>query len=376
MVSTVRQPASPTGLLSARTTRRRLAALAVIPVLAAGLTACDSDNKSTDTSKSLTKVVYLTAAATFGREGYVLVAKEKGFFREAGLDVEVQGGAAGDNNLKVLASGKADYAAIDFTGGLMRAGNGVFADYVFTAALNQDTIISLMAIEGRGIGRENDLPGKTMAAVPGSVPITLFPAYAKAAHIDEKSVKIVKLAFPQLTPALVQGEVDAVGLFSPGAPLVQKAINDNKITVMENGKPRPAKVIVLDYGKYIPDSYGNALVTTRKHLSDDRDQVKKFTEALVKGLRWSVDNPDAAGEIIHKTWETTDATEAAEELRILDNFVGDPAVQGKFRESKIAQAAALAQSLGLMPPQPDPATFPRTFIDFDIMGAAPVGGVG
>src|SRR5262245_37695586 len=71
-------------------TRRSLLALGPTVAFAA---ACSS-NKPTPKTNPLDKVKYRTGFATFGREGDVVVAKEKGYFREAGLDVEILVGTA------------------------------------------------------------------------------------------------------------------------------------------------------------------------------------------------------------------------------------------------------------------------------------------
>lgn len=51
--------------------------------------------------KQLDKVTYLTAFGAVGRDAFAWVAQEKGYFKESGLDVTIQLGAATGENLKV-----------------------------------------------------------------------------------------------------------------------------------------------------------------------------------------------------------------------------------------------------------------------------------
>ena len=96
--------------------RRYLRSIAVLSVAAAALAAagCSSGDKSTDKSATpakVTKITYLTAFGAVGRDAFVWVAKDKGYFKDAGIDIDIQLGAATDTNLKALAAGQAQFAA-------------------------------------------------------------------------------------------------------------------------------------------------------------------------------------------------------------------------------------------------------------------------
>src|SRR5918995_2061700 len=54
---------------------------------------------------------YATSFGNFGRDAYVYVAIEKGYFRQANLDVSVTSGPGSVDNMKFVAAGRLDYAA-------------------------------------------------------------------------------------------------------------------------------------------------------------------------------------------------------------------------------------------------------------------------
>src|SRR5687768_5122606 len=83
---------------------------------------------STESGSNTDKVTYVTAFGAVGRDAFAWVALEKGYFREAGLDVTIQLGAATTENVKVLAAGRAQFANIDLTGLWILAGKGQFRD--------------------------------------------------------------------------------------------------------------------------------------------------------------------------------------------------------------------------------------------------------
>src|SRR3954447_4484310 len=168
-----------------RTFTRTLVAAALATTLAAAA-GCSDDGDDTSASggtQTLEKITYLTSFGTFGRDSYAYVAKEKGYFRDAGFDVEIKPGAGSGEGIKQIVAGTAQFTPIDLTGGLLAAG-GPAKTTGFTAvgAIQQRTMAAIMSLDGYGINSPKDLEGKTLADTPGSVVRSLFPTYAKAAN--------------------------------------------------------------------------------------------------------------------------------------------------------------------------------------------------
>ena len=126
------------------------------------------------------KVSFLTGLSIQGREAYVYVAMEKGYFKDAGLEVEVKPGQGTNANLQLLQSGQVDFAVLDITGALIEYGKGTFKDFTIVNAIQQRNLACLMALEGSGIAGPKDLAGKKIAYIPGGVVRTLFPTYAES----------------------------------------------------------------------------------------------------------------------------------------------------------------------------------------------------
>src|SRR6185312_11854423 len=106
---------------------RRVTRLIGVAVATAALvltSACTGNDDKTagagsGTSGALEKVTYLTGVNIQGREAYMYVAQEKGFFKDAGFDVDVKPGIGSEANLKLLQAGQADYAMVDLSAGLI-----------------------------------------------------------------------------------------------------------------------------------------------------------------------------------------------------------------------------------------------------------------
>src|SRR5262245_35053293 len=102
---------------------RLVGTVAALAAMALTVGCSKSDESTTTDTKpangALEKVTYLTGASILGREAYIYIAIEKGYFKDAGLDVTVQAGKGTNPNLVLLQSGKVDFAALDITGSII-----------------------------------------------------------------------------------------------------------------------------------------------------------------------------------------------------------------------------------------------------------------
>jgi NitT/TauT family transport system substrate-binding protein len=319
---------------------RRSRALAVLlaTVLAAA-SGCSSSSGSGSASSSgkIDKVSYVTGFGAVGRDSFVWVAKEKGFFKQAGIEVDIQKGAGNVPNLTMLKSNQAQFAALDFTGAVILAGQGKFADWRAVAAVHQQTLVSIMTTADTGISTPKDLVGKTVATASGSVSELLFPAYAKLAGIDPKSVTIKGVQATALNGLMAQRKVDALSAFL----LSKKALE----TVSKK------QVVVMPYSTYLSDFYGNAIITKPELISSDPDLVKRFVGAAMKGLQYTVDHPAEAAAILNKAEPTAAVPAAVGEIEAMKPYVPPPAGGpiGQMSQERVARTIASLQGAGLMP---------------------------
>jgi NitT/TauT family transport system substrate-binding protein len=321
-------------------------------VALAAASGCSSSKDGGAAPKEVDKVAYITAFGAVGRDAFAWVAKEKGYFAEAGIEVEVKEGAGNVPNLTALKSGQVQFAALDFTGAVIQAGKGEFADWRAIAAVHQQTLVAVMTTKDTGINSPKDLAGKTMATGAGSVTELLFPAYANLAGLDPKSVKIQGAQTTALNGLMAARQVDALGTFllSRGA----------LATVSKK------EVVVLPYSDYLRDLFGNAIITTPALIQQNPDLVRRFTGAILKGLQYSVDHPEEAATIFNKVKPTYTVAAGVGEIKAMTPYVPGPsgAPVGTMDEARVARSIAILQASGLIPngklTPPDVANF--TFV--------------
>lgn len=300
--------------------RLRRSVIALMAVLGlAMVSACNGgDDKAAD-GDGLQKVNYLTSFGEFGREAYAYVALEKGYFKDAGFDVKITPGSGTVDVMKLVAGGQADYGIGDFTGFAITLAKQKLP-VTTVGAIHQRSMAAIMSLEGLGINKPQDLAGKTIGDQPGSTNTVMFPVYAAAVGIDPKSVTFLPSPPPGLPKLLASGKVPGIGQFVVGEPLVAKADSKHR------------KVITLPYGDHVPDLYGNAIITRSDLAKDHPDQVKKFMNALLKGLQDTYDDPAGAATIMKKYVPDLDVDVATAELKIMQAYIKPKGFNGPLGE--------------------------------------------
>ncbi|WP_230859386.1 ABC transporter substrate-binding protein [Actinoplanes aureus] len=311
------------------------------------MSGCGDSGDSGEDSQPADKITYLTAFGAVGRDAFAWVAQEKGYFRDAGLDVTIRLGAATGENLKVLAAGQAQFANLDLTGTWILSGKGQYTDIRAFAAVHQQTLVSIITLEGSGITEPKHLEGRKLGAATGSVNQLLFPGYAKLAGIDESKVEWVNAPPAQLPTLLASGRVDALSTFLIGQRGIEKAAG---------GK----KTVVLPYSEYLPDLFGNGLIAPTSIVEGDPDLTKRFRDAALKGLQYTLEHPDEAAQILKKAQPAADVTAAVGEITLMAPYVK---ASGVIERDRVAKALATLEGEALI----KPGLTPDTVVDFDLV---------
>lgn len=265
--------------------------------------------------QQLTTINYATSFGNFGRDSYVYVAIEKGYFEQEGFDVKVTPGAGSVDVMKLVAAGRLDYGPVDIGALVVTKANEKLPLRV-TSVIHQNSMSSIFTLEESNITSPKQLEGKTLADAPGSTVRVLFPLYAKRAGIDVSKVTFRDAAPPALPALLAAKQVDGIGQFSVGLPLVSKAAGGKKIRSFK-------------YSKVLPGLLGIGVVASEDKIRSNPDEVRRFNRALMKGLRWALDNPGSAGYILKKYNALADPVVAAQELRIMKFFAQNKQTQKK-----------------------------------------------
>jgi NitT/TauT family transport system substrate-binding protein len=183
-----------------------------------------------------------------------------------------------------------------------------------------------------------------LGAVVGAAPRALFPAYARLAGIDAKTIKWVDATTQNNGTLLATNQVEALATQLTTKPGLEKLAGGRRI-------------LMFPYSDFLNDLYGITIMTHKNIIEKNPDLVRRFNQAIMRGVRYGVNNPAEIAKVLHDVDNSVDADQAAQELAILkpNSLPGGGAPVGTFDETRMAKNIALLQELGLIPAGLTPA---------------------
>jgi signal transduction histidine kinase/ABC-type nitrate/sulfonate/bicarbonate transport system substrate-binding protein len=284
-------------------------------------------------AKELKKVtLQLSWFDQFQFAGYY-IAKEKGFYEDLGLDVEIKPFKFGIDIPKEVNDGKIDFAVGRETLILERIKN---PNIVALYSLFQSTPLILLSTKESGISTISDFSNKRiMTTIDDASEVSI-----KAMIISNK-VKLENLTFLKHTHNindLIYKKTDVISAYISKAPywLQKEGILFN----------------IFDPKKYGFDMYSDMLYTNQNFINYDLNTVLLFKKASLRGWEYAYSNPQESVDLILKDFNSQNLKRdellyEAKELKKLSYF--KTANLGEIRKDKIQRIYDLYNVMGLVP---------------------------
>jgi NitT/TauT family transport system substrate-binding protein len=248
-------------------------------------------------------VTFAQAWVIQGTTSPFYAAIEQGYYRKANLNVKIIRGFGSSDTIKKVAAGAFRYGIGDAGALVIARARG--AKVKLLALETAQSQHAFHTLKGSGIRTPKDLVGKTTGGPAGDVHKTLFPAFARANGIEPSKLKWVTMPASAEIGSLITGKVDVIPFFTIVAPFIQGAAK-------KNGK----EVVTIPWAKWGIDIYSLGVIATDETIAKNRDQVKRFVDATVRGMAWGIENPGRAIEILKKHNPATNAALARKNWEI------------------------------------------------------------
>lgn len=203
-----------------------------------------------------------------------VIARDKGFYKDAGLEVEIRPGGVQINPNPLVATGQATFGMNDAPNLINSRAQGM--PLVAVSACWQLHPGGLYALKETGINEPKDLEGKTLAYDIGG-PWTLVQAMLAKTGVDVSKINLVNASGNEI---LMNGTVDARTGFVINGPV------SLKLAGKETTRLRAA-----DFG--VP-AYADVIFTTEATVKDNPDLIKRFVAANIRGLEYAYAHPEEA----------------------------------------------------------------------------------
>ncbi len=258
---------------------------------------------------ALTNVRFSMDWAFQGPQSCYLLALERGYFREEGLNVTIDRGfGAGDVPVKI-ASGAYEFGVSDPSPTMRMRMSPATAntDIIAPFVLQQGSPLAVMTLTRSGIRTPQDLLGKRVAAPETDGGRQMFPAFARATNLDRNRITWVTVT-PQLRePMLARGEADAITGFETSGVFSLRAV----------GVPRE-QIVSMRYSAFGVNLLSTALLVRRPYAEANPRVVTGMIRAIVRGHIDAFRDPAASIAALVRRDPTAPA--ALEQERLVANF--------------------------------------------------------
>jgi ABC-type nitrate/sulfonate/bicarbonate transport system substrate-binding protein len=216
--------------------------------------------------------------------GLIAVAKEKGFFQQAGIELKTVRYPSGLDSLKAMMRGEAQIATV--------------SDIALASMMHEDPSLRVLAAIGassgsqivarkdRNIHEPKDLSNKRIAYSPGTSSAYYLHSFLLTHHISPNEVTIVPVSVDRQVEVVVSGAVDAVAAFEVYAYLAGKKLGENAVA-WDNQN-------IIDY---------QWLLVSRDKLTQSPEAIKRLLKALIRAEDFVTSHVDKSKAIIARQWE-------------------------------------------------------------------------
>src|SRR5687768_4290145 len=227
------------------------------------------------------------------------VAKDKGFYEEAGLDVTIKPGGPDINPSQVIAGGGADVVIDWMPSALATREKGV--PLVNIAQPFQKSGMMLTCRKETGIKSPQDFKGRTLGVWFGG---NEYPFLSWMSQLG-----LPTTGGPDGVTVLKQGfNVDP--LLQKQADCISTMTYNEYWQVIDAGIPAE-ELVVFKYEDQGVATLEDGIYTLESSLKDPAmvDKLARFVKASMRGWEWAVQNPDEAADIVLENDETGAQTE-------------------------------------------------------------------
>jgi NitT/TauT family transport system substrate-binding protein len=263
----------------------------------------------------------------------IFVAIDKGYFAEAGLNVEAVRGFGGIRTANELDQGMFEFAYIDPLSVALNRSKGGAARMI--GGINMRLPAGACFVKERHvITKPADLAGLRFGAGQSSAIQALLPAWLKGNGVDPVRVEQIQLDPAIVVSSLVEGRIDAAECWLGNSmALFDKAAKAKGVTI--------GRIAYADFGL---DVYGSGFAARDTLIEKDPELVRAFLKAAYRGYADAARDPKAALAVIRKHYPLLDEAVTERQIRETADLMAAEGGSHRLKPEKVARTVTYLQA--------------------------------
>lgn len=272
---------------------------------------------------------------------FLYLAREKGWFADAGIDLEIIAGQGSTVAVKTVGVGETTFAIADVA--TVARGWEAGVPIVAAAVLLKESPTVVYSLKAKNITRMSDLCGKKLGINIKSTTTEQYRAMLRIANLKDCDITEIPIAGGG-AKELMAGAVDAAVIFSYEEP-----------AQLESKGQELNLISASDFFKL----YSLSIIASADTASKKKDLVDAFVKVVIKSIRYELQNPEEAKQAFFKT--APEADKAYENLKfgLFTKLLvaDDPKAEaiGKGTQEGWSHSLKLLHELGIVKTEIDPA---------------------
>jgi len=225
---------------------------------------------------------------TQGSDAPILLALEKGYFANEGLNVTVDQGEGSAATVTRIMSGTYDAGFGDINAIIQNAATRPDETPVMVYALWSKPPFTIVSKKETGIATPADLEGKTLGGAQGTPTTRLVTVLGRVNKVDMDAVQIDNMAPNLQEPMLIRGDIDGALVFN-----ITSWFN------LVNNRQNPGTDYNwLNFGDFGMDLYSNGIMVSQKMIAEHPEAVEGLVRAVNKAVIEIAVDPEAGADAV------------------------------------------------------------------------------
>ncbi|KKX33282.1 ABC transporter substrate-binding protein [Rhizobium sp. LC145] len=230
-----------------------------------------------------------------GLHSPIILGKEKGFFKEEGVDLEIQEGRGSGPTVQAVAAGNVTMGFADLTTMMALAVKG--APVISIGSALQRSPFAVISLKEKGIDTPEKVKGLTIAMTAGDSPSQSWPLFLEKNNLKAGDFKTVNGDAKTKVNSVITGQADALLGFATDQGTQIEAATGKPVTNM----------LFADFGV---NSIGSSFIVNTETVEETPELLRKFMRAATKSFEYASEHPQEAVDAVHKAYPNSGTPES------------------------------------------------------------------